>query len=189
MGLPKAKIENITAVYSHPIALAQCEDFLDSQLSRADRHEYFDTARSVKKVMELNDPTIAAVASKEAAKLHQMEILAHSIETNKQNYTRFVVLKNSGQADLENTNKTSIVFETDHNPGALYKALGVFAERNINLTKLQSRPIIGRAWHYMFYIDIEEGISSQKCRDALSDLKNQGCTFTVLGSYVSGLKQ
>ena len=185
VGLPGAKIETIAKVYSHPVALAQCEDYLDTALSHAEREEYHDTAASAELVKKLGDPTITAIASTAAAELHGLQILAHSIETNKENYTRFVSLSKT-VASGPGRGKSSLVLRTSHAPGALHAALGCFANRSINLTKLQSRPIIGKAWHYMFYIDLEVDADSPLLDAALDELTAQGCRVNVLGSYVSG---
>ena len=186
IGLQGASLQKITEVHSHPVALAQCEDFLDKKLPQAKRFESHDTASSVVEVKQWGDPTIAAIGSAAAAKLHGLKILAREIETNKQNYTRFVVLQKNKKS-IEGTDKTSLVLVTSHQPGSLHKALGVFAKRGINLSKLQSRPIIGQAWHYMFYVDVEVG-NGTKLADSLADLKQQDCEATVLGSYKSGQK-
>lgn len=185
VGLPNAKLEDITSVFSHPVALAQCETYLDENLPRANRLEYHDTAASVAMIREKNDATNAAIASKEAAELYGMQVLAQSIETNKENYTRFVVLSTK-QEDVTTLNKTSLIMKTDHTPGALHTALGSFASRGINLSKIQSRPIVGKAWHYMFYIDIDVGANETSCKDALQDLERQGCEVRIVGSYKSG---
>lgn len=183
IGLPGTKIDDIRHVYSHPVALAQCEEYLDTVLPSAERMEHHDTAASVEYIVGLGDVTAAAIASRQAAELHKLPILASSIETNKANYTRFIALSRDASDQPSDPDKTSLVVRTDHTPGALYKALGAFAERSINLTKIQSRPIIGKAWHYIFYIDIECGIDKSACQDAIDDLRQQGCTITVLGSY------
>ena len=182
IGLPDTDLDSVTKVYSHPVALAQCDEYLNKNIAKAERLEYQDTATSVKMVKELNDPSIVAIASEEAAKLYNMKILARSVETNKENYTRFIVLSKNDNADKK-PNKTSIVISTNHVAGALYNALGCFANRSLSLSKIQSRPIIGKAWHYMFYIDIDTGINDKKCKDALAELNDQGCKVTVLGSY------
>jgi prephenate dehydratase len=181
IGLPGSRMNGIKEVHSHPVALAQCEDYLDTKLAHAERFEHHDTAGSVADVKKWNDITKAAIASKAAAELYNLTVLAKNIETNNENYTRFVVLHKNRQ-DLD-ANKTSLVLQTDNSPGALYRALGAFADRNINLSKLQSRPIIGRAWKYMFYIDVEAGILDANLTEALLQLEDQGCTVVVLGSY------
>ncbi len=186
IGLPGADLAKITEVHSHPVALAQCEDYLDKILPQAQRFESHDTAGSAADIKKWHDPAKAAIASAAAAKLHGLEVLAGEIETNKQNYTRFVVLQKNKQP-LRNANKTSLVLITSHEPGSLYNALGAFAKQNINLSKLQSRPIIGQAWHYMFYVDVEAG-EGPKLTKALKALEQQKCEVTVLGSYKSGQK-
>lgn len=182
IGLPGAKIENITEVHSQLEAIAQCEAFLDNKLPNAKRLEHHDTAASVEAVKEWNNPSIAAIASKAAAKLYNMNILAEEIETHKQNYTRFVVL-GTEMTTSKNNNKTSLVISTTHTPGALYKALGTFANKGLNLSKLQSRPIVGKAWHYIFYVDVEAGIEDPNLIHAITELKKQKCDVNILGSY------
>ncbi len=159
--IPGAKLEDIKEIYSHPVALAQCDQYLDTKLPKANRLEYYDTAASVEMIKNKADKTKAAIASREAANLYGMEVLAKEIETNRQNYTRFVTI-DPGNKLVPDSNKTSLILKTSNQPGALYKALGAFEKQSINLTKLQSRPIIGKAWHYMFYIDIEVGSNSEK---------------------------
>lgn len=187
VGFPGTKIADITEVHSHPVALAQCEDYLDTTLVHAERFEHNDTAGSVSDIKEWGDPHRAAIASAAAAKHHGMAVLDTDIESNKQNYTRFVVLKMQPES-VKDTDKTSLVLRTpaDTKPGALHRALGTFAKRELNLLMLQSRPIIGRAWHYMFYIDIAADASGNAFQDALTELEAQGCTTTILGSYKNG---
>lgn len=185
IGFPGTKVSDITAVHSHPIALAQCEEYLDATLAHAERFEQNDTAGSVADIKEWGDLHRAAIASKSAAEYHGMEVLAESIESNRENYTRFVVLSKKAKS-VEDANKTSLVLHTpaDTKPGALYRALGGFAERGINLLMLQSRPIAGKAWKYLFYLDVAASTEDTAFKDAIQDLKQQGCTITLLGSYV-----
>ena len=184
IGLPGSAIESISSVYSHPVALSQCEEWLTDHLPYADKHEYHDTAASVGHILELADEHAAAIASKEAAELYELPILASSIETDKENYTRFVVIANE-LAVPEQANKTSLLLKTDHTPGALYTALGAFAKRSINLSKIESRPILGKAWHYKFYVDVGASIESTACKEAFSELSDNGFTVQLLGSYKS----
>ncbi len=187
IGLPGTKLEDVTTVYSHPVALAQCEAFLDENVPQALRSEYHDTAAAVKLVKEQGDAHAVAIAGKEAAELYGMEVLAENIETNKENYTRFVALSRTAPVVSGEESKTSLVLTTSHQPGALYQALGTFAKRSMNLSKLQSRPIIGKAWHYMFYVDVGGAATEPAFQEALVELKEQGCEVTLLGSYKSGL--
>jgi prephenate dehydratase len=189
IGLNGAKLNEIKEVHSHPVALAQCEDFLNNKLTNALRFEHHDTAGSVLDIKLWNDNSKAAIASAEAAIHNDMQILAESIESNKQNYTRFVVV--SRQINLQSTtNKTSIVVQTpkDDKSGSLLSVLTKFADNNINMTALHSRPIIGKAWHYMFYIDIEIGSNDNSYISIINDIENMGCKLTILGNYNSGLK-
>jgi len=185
IAMPGTAIGEIREVYSHPVALAQCEQYLDTVLAQAQRFETNDTAGSVGMIKLLQDPKKAAIASAQAATLHGLDVLASSIETNHQNYTRFVVLSRMPNSMLD-ANKTSLILKTAHTPGALYAALGAFAKRSINLTKLQSRPIIGHAWHYMFYLDVEAGLDNPSLKLALQELARQKCQATILGSYKAG---
>lgn len=185
IGLPGATISGATEVHSHPVALAQCENYLNSTLNQAERFEHHDTAGSVADIKKWGDPAKTAIASAAAAHRHDMDILARKIETHKQNYTRFVVLSKD-RVDNPAANKTSLILATAEKPGALYHALGTFAKQNINLTKLQSRPIIGNAWHYMFYVDVDSGLEQPGLQAALYELNDQNCETTILGSYRSG---
>ncbi len=187
IGLDGANLNDITEVYSHPVALAQCEAYLDDCLPNSDRHELHDTAASVEKIKNLGNTKAAAIAGKEAAKLYELKIIASSIETNKQNFTRFVAISPRTSV-IKDSNKTSMIIKTSHKPGALYNALGVFAKRSINLSKLQSRPIIGKAWHYLFYVDVEVGMIDDNLVEAINELATQGCEVKVLGSYLGSQK-
>lgn len=193
LGLPGSSMGNIEEVYSHPVALAQCELFLDDVLVHAKRFEHHDTGGAAADIKQWGDRTKTAIASRAAAAHYGLEILAHEIETHKQNYTRFVVLMQQKPSHEFNANKTSLILGlSDHvhgiadQPGSLYRALGAFAKQNINLTKLQSRPLIGKAWHYIFYVDVDAGLNSTGLQTALTELKDQDCEVTILGSYLSG---
>ncbi len=185
IGLPGARIEELKEVHSQSEALAQCDEYLDTTLAHALRLEHHDTAASVEDVKRWNDPKKAAVASEQAAKLHGLQILQKGIEDNKENYTRFVVIRHEKATKTETT-KTSLVLTTgtDTKAGALHKALGAFAERNINLTLLHSRPVIGKAWHYLFYVDLETGSDSNDFISAHKQLVDLGFDVQILGSYI-----
>lgn len=178
IGRHSATVQTITHVYSHPVALAQCSDYLASQLPNAERSERYDTAESVAYVMNLDDHS-AAIASPLAAKLYKAKIIQADIQNHDMNFTRFLVL--DAHANIKNPNKSSLILQTTHEAGALYRALGIFAKANANLTKLQSRPIKGKVWKYMFYIDVA---CSQHTLEACTiELQNQGCDVINLGSY------
>lgn len=183
IGLPGTNLEQIKYVYSQPVALAQCSNYLAANLPSALPVDYHDTTASVEHVKTQGDPTIAAVAGIDAAKEHGLEVIAENIEDNKENFTRFLIIDPSGKAPHD-ANKSSIVLTTTHLAGSLAQVLIIFAHANINLTKLQSRPIVGDAWKYRFHIDLETaGPTLQKL---LADVRETGATVTVLGEYASG---
>ena len=183
----EARLDTIKRVYSQREALAQCAVWLDEHLPDVDIHEMSDTAGSVTRVAEWNDPSRAAIASAPAADELDLRILARGIETNKQNYTRFIVL-NKNKEFLDGADKTSIILNLNKSTkaGSLYDALGVFERHKLNLTKLESRPIPGDVWRYMFYIDFETNIDDNNTKTVLSELKELGHEVTLLGSYKTG---
>lgn len=182
MALPGESLNTIKIVYSHPQALAQCEEFL--KRLGAEIAPAYDTAGSAKRICEEQLHGYAAVASRRAAQLYHLQILAENIETNVNNYTRFLVISKS-KAGPAPKSKTSLVFGTKNVPGALYACLGVFATRGINLTKLESRPSRTKPWEYIFYVDFEGHISDTLSRQALKELEDKTNFVKVLGSYPS----
>lgn len=177
--LPGVELSKITRVYSHPVALAQCDHFLSEKLPNAERIEHHDTAASVAFIKKLGDPSAAAIAGRSAAKLYNLPTLSESIEDDRANFTRFLVLDPTHA--VENPNKFSLILTTNHAPGALAKCLEIFATNNANLTKLQSRPIVGQPWKYKFYVDVEATPSQFK--EAIKKIKEDGAQITVLGAY------
>ena len=180
-----ATIEEIDTVYSHPQALAQCRKFLEQHKLRA--ISTFDTAGSVKMIKEKNMMDSAAIASERAAKIYDMSILAREIEDIKNNSTRFFVLDKK-DSPYSGEDKTSIIFATKSIPGALYKILGEFADRKINLTKIESRPTKQTPWEYHFYLDFEGHRTEQKCQEALESIKDKTIFIKILGSYKAAKK-
>ena len=177
---PGATREGLKRVRSHPQALAQCERYLDRWSIEA--IPAFDTAGSARDLAENPDPETAAIASALAAELYGLEILDRNIEDLSFNYTRFFVL---GMEDPSRSqrSKTSLVFGTRHQPGALYKSLGEFAKRNINLTKIESRPRRNQPWQYLFYLDFEGHWQDPQCEAALMGLLRRSSFVKLLGSY------
>ncbi|PZP51337.1 MAG: chorismate mutase [Pseudopedobacter saltans] len=154
MTLPGVALEDIREVHSHPMALLQCSDFLDKHNWKLVESE--DTALSAQKISQNKSKTIAAIASVAAAEIHGLDIVAPEINTMKKNYTRFLMLKRADQVkEVENANKASIFFYTDHTKGSLAKVLTKIAENDANLSKLQSFPIPGSNWEYSFHADLE----------------------------------
>lgn len=174
------KIEDLEAIYSHPQALAQCRKFL-GRLS-VEVYPSYDTAGSVRLIKEKKLVNAAAIASMKAAEIYKMKVLAKGIEDAQTNYTRFFVLSDK-DSHPTNSDKTSIIFSASHIPGSLYKALGEFASRQVNLTKIESRPTKVKPWEYNFYLDFEGHRSDQKSSEALESLRRSAFFVKVLGSY------
>jgi prephenate dehydratase len=184
LALPGARLSDIRQVLSHPQALAQCRATLArlgiEQIAAA------DTAGSARLVRERNDRTLAALASRHAAQVYGLAILAEDMEDNPANYTRFLVLSrqpgSAEEADIGDY-KTSVVFSLKNHPGSLFKALSVFALRDIDLTKIESRPLPGQPWEYLFYIDFAGHSEQSVCQHALAHLQELAPFLRVLGSY------
>lgn len=182
LALPGVALEDITRVMSHPQALAQCEGFL-SQLGVV-REATYDTAGSAKRVRAEGLRDTAAIASVRAADVYDLTILAQEIEDNSENYTRFIVLSPEEQPPPEGEPaKTSIVFSFENEPGALFRALSVFALRDIDLTKIESRPLHGKRWEYLFYLDFGASLAEEAAQNALRHLSEIATFMRVLGSY------
>jgi prephenate dehydratase len=184
LGLPGAKIEDIRCVRSHPQALSQCE----ANLKRlgVEMVAEADTAGSARMVRERNEPHTAALASRRAAEVNNLQILAENMEDNPANFTRFLILEKQPNqvADPQSGDyKTSLVFSLKNHPGSLFKALSVFALRDIDLTKIESRPIQGKPWEYLFYIDFAGHVSQMACGRALEHLQELAPFIRILGSY------
>jgi prephenate dehydratase len=154
MALKGTKIKDIKQVLSHPIALLQCSKYLATLPEGVVISETDDTAKSAKRIYEEQLACTAAVAGKDAAEMYNLEILKEEIETNEKNYTRFIVLSKEHRSKSDN-NKASLSFEIKHQPGSLAKTLSIFAQHDVNLTKIQSVPILGRPCNYIFYVDVE----------------------------------
>ena len=185
MVLPEVKIENIKEVYSHPMAIAQCKQFF-KKYPHISLIEAKDTALSAKIIADKKMDNAGAIASSLAAKMYGLEIIGKSIETNKHNYTRFLVLEREDEYAIANdANKVSLCFSVSHEVGSLHKILSVMAAYELNLTKIQSIPIAGKQWEYFFFVDFlcdgqvqwEQGIGS--LRPLVMDLK-------ILGVYKEG---
>ena len=178
----------IRYVHSHPQALAQCRAYLQNKGLKP--MPTYDTAGAAKMIKESKMTDSAAIASKRAAELYDMEILDEGIEDRKNNYTRFFVLspkkKKSGKSDLPDSghhHKTSIIFSVRHVPGALFGILGEFAIRKINLTKIESRPTKETPWEYNFYVDFEGHLQNKAVCEALLSIKPKTSYIKILGSY------
>lgn len=178
---PEAKIETIKRVFSHPQVFQQCRQFLE-QHQEWELVSAKDTATAVKQIKEGGLVSDAAIASKGAAKIHGMAVIQEGIETNPRNYTRFVVIA-AGPLENGPRRKSSLIYSTGNRPGALYETLKIFAEKGINLVKLESRPIHGKPWEYIFYVDLEADIESPSCKPVLDELEKMTDYLRILGSY------
>jgi prephenate dehydratase len=182
MALPGQSIDEIDEVLSHPQALSQCEHYLRDL--GVDTHATYDTAGSAKRVRREKLARTAAIASRRAADAYDLEILAEGIEDDPENYTRFLILAREPQTPAEGANaKTSIVFSLKDQPSVLFKALSVFALRDIDLTKLESRPLRGRRFRYLFYLDFVGSVEEERAQNALRHLEEIAPMLRVLGSY------
>lgn len=183
LGKAQAKLADVKKVLSHPQALMQCSAFLEQH--GYDQLAFYDTAGAAKWVSESDDYSAAAIAGELAAKTYGLKILKRGIENNKENYTRFFIIeRKERRSKVPSTRmKTSIVFALNNTPGGLHKALSVFAIRDIDLLKLQSRPIPGSPWKYYFYLDFDGSIHEESCGRAIEHLKEITKVCRVFGSY------
>ncbi|MCI9976706.1 prephenate dehydratase [Clostridioides difficile] len=181
IGIKGTKLEDIKEIYSHPQGIGQSSEFL-KQNSNWKLIPFNNTATSAELVKRLQDKTKAAIASKKAANIYELEIISPCINDITNNYTRFVVISNQIHID-EESNKMSIVFSVEHEAGKLYKVLGYFAENNINMTKIESRPMKDASWRYFFYIDFECSIYNPKVYNLLELIEHNTAYFKFIGVY------
>jgi prephenate dehydratase len=182
IAAPGVKLSDIRRVYSHPMALDQCRDFFRKH-PKVEVTPFYDTAGGVKHVIENGLRDAAGIAGRQAAVAYKGRILAAGIEDDKRNFTRFLLIR-KGRRMVPGANKTSIAFRVKNVPGALFKALSVFALRDISLSKIESRPMRGRPWEYVFYADLLCG-DDRVARNALRHLAESASPVKVLGVYVS----
>ena len=183
---PGTQLNSIKTVYSHPQALAQCRKFLEKLGCRL--LSTFDTAGSVIMIKEEGLKDAGAIASERAAEIYGMKVLAKEIGDVPNNYTRFFVLSKQ-DSPPSGQDKTSIIFSAKSVPGALYHILGEFAVRDINLTKIESRPTKQTPWEYNFYLDFEGHRNEEKCQEALGSIKDKTLFVKILGSYKAAVER
>lgn len=181
IGHEGTTLQDIRRVYAHPQSVAQCRVFL-SQHPDWEIIQVYDTAGSVKYITEQERRDVAAIASAQAAEKLGMAILKEGIESDPQNYTRFLVIS-PDHSITEKANKTSLIYSVSNKPGALLSTLQKFAEHNVNLVKLESRPRPGRPWEYMFYVDLEGSLADENVQQALEQLRSMTEFIKILGSY------
>lgn len=183
IALPGVKLKDVKRAYSHPQALEQCRAFLRER--KIEPVPVYDTAGAVRILKEKKLKDSAAIASIQAARDYGMDVLVSDIAEHRENFTRFLAVGKEPVGDLKDP-KTSVVFALKNIPGALFKALSVFALRDIDLMKIESRPIRGKPWQYMFYLDFEGGMEEERCRRAVDHLGEIATFLRVLGSYEKG---
>jgi len=183
IGVPSANLEGLVSVESHPVALAQCEQFFIANPGLK-RIVTEDTAGSVREIMRAGDARRAAIASARAAELYGATILQSHLEDDRENYTRFFLLAASSEIPAD-ADKISLVFQLPHSPGALQQALAPFARRSLNLMKIESRPMRGKPWEYRFYLDLQAAAGGAATVAALEQLKDFAVDLRILGSYKS----
>lgn len=185
VAMPGVKIENLKEVYSHPMAILQCQDFFDAH-PHIKLVESMDTALSAGDIAESGDMETGAIASRMAAGKYGLEIVAKSIETNKMNYTRFLILAENGIViPTEKVNKASIFFTVAHKFGSLSKILSILSYYEINLAKIQSMPIVGKDWEYMFFVDVEIN-DYEMYKKSLEAIDPFTPSLGILGEYRKG---
>jgi prephenate dehydratase len=182
IAAPGVKMGDVRRVYSHPVALDQCRNFFRKR-TRIEAIPFYDTAGSVKHVIESGLRDAAGIAGRHAASVYKGRILVAGIEDDKRNFTRFFLIR-KGRRMVPGGNKTSIAFRVKNVPGALFKALSVFALRDISLSKIESRPMRGRPWEYVFYADFLCG-DDKIARNALRHLAESASPVKVLGIYTA----
>ena len=184
MGLPGVELENLEYILSHPIAIAQCADFLESLPKHIKVVAVDDTASAAQKIQTEKLINTAAIAGAQAADMYGLEIIRPNIHTYKKNYTRFLILSTESVSNPK-ANKASLCFEVAHREGALAEVLSLLASHHINLTKIQSIPILGKPYQYWFYIDIEWD-DPEKYRKAVHNILRTVTSLSILGEYTKG---
>jgi prephenate dehydratase len=184
---PGVRLKEIRRVFSHPVALNQCKLFFENNSAFA-RTPFYDTAGSVKMLMETGLTDAGAIASAEAAHIYGAKILKKSIEDDRENYTRFFLLKKTAAKSpaVPGTNarfKTTLVFTIRNVPGALFRSLSAFSLRDLNLTKIESRPLRGKPWEYLFYLDFIGHVDDPVSQKALGHLAELADMLRILGCY------
>lgn len=181
MGIEGTRLQDIKEVYSHPQAFSQSSKFFKNN-KQIITIPYKNTATSAKYICEEQSKHKAAVASKKAALLYGLEIIETNINDNKYNYTRFIIIGKNKEIESK-ANKISIIVSTSHKPGALYDILGHFANNNLNMLKIESRPIVNKSWEYFFYIDFEGNLEDDVVKLAIDAIRNNSSVFQLLGNY------
>lgn len=179
-ALPNADIKNITKIISHPQALLQCEDFLKKLDVKVEAEE--NTAVAAKRVADSGDLTLAAICSEECAGVYGLKILKKEIQNSDANYTRFICISKD-LCVYKGADRMSVMTSLSHEPGSLNRILGRFSALGLNLTKLESRPIVGSDFEFMFYFDFEGDVTEPGVKNLIAELENGSENFVFLGAY------
>jgi prephenate dehydratase len=182
--MPGTRFRDVKQAFSHPVALNQCRRFFEENKT-IQATTFYDTAGSVKMLKEEMPPGSAAIASESAAKIYGGIIVKRNIEDNRHNYTRFFLLTKQRNVSVQEKQpwKTSIVFSTSNTPGTLFKVMACFALRDLSLSKIESRPLVGHPWEYLFYVDFLGSASDKAVQNAIANLGEVTRFHRVLGSY------
>ncbi|MBQ9464565.1 MAG: bifunctional chorismate mutase/prephenate dehydratase [Lachnospiraceae bacterium] len=181
LGLPGASKEGIRRIYSHPQGLLQCSDYLEERRD-VDTISVANTAVAAKKVVDDGDPAQGAIARATCAELYGLEILDDDIVDYKDNTTRFIIVS-SKKVYSEDASKISVVFEASHQTGSLYRLLSHIIHNGLNMTKIESRPVPGKAWEYRFFVDFDGNLSEAGVKNALRGILQEAIYFKILGNY------
>ncbi|HNW50595.1 MAG TPA: prephenate dehydratase [Prolixibacteraceae bacterium] len=188
LAMPGVKKCDIKEIHSHPVALKQCAEYIDGTFGEISLDDNFDTAGAAKNIAKNKLMDVACISNERTAQIYGLEILDKGIETNKRNYTRFLILSKHNNQLSEESNKASICFEVGHFYGSLARVLNIFAENEINMTKIQSVPIIGKPDEYTFHVDIEWE-NNDNYEHAIHKVLKSVTSLTILGEYVRGEKK
>lgn len=180
LGVPGANVDDIKEVYSHPQGLLQTSEFLNAHHIAGKR--YLNTALAAKMVAEKGDPTIGAIASTEAAELYGLDVVAPSIENDKSNHTRFIIFGRE-QEVMPEADRISLIFTLKNEVGSLYEVMRVIKEHQINMVRIESRPLLKNPWEYYFYVDLVGNLSENRVTEALAELENYTMSLRLLGNY------
>jgi prephenate dehydratase len=181
LGRPGERLEDVKTVYSHPVALAQCREFINRHGMRSVPE--YDTAGAAEIVAKRHVKGEAAIASKRCVEAYGLALLAEHIQTVRNNITRFLAFRAGGEADSPDAGKTSLAFSAHHHPSALLDCLKKFAEHEINLTRLESRPVPTNPFEYVFFVDLLGGLEDERVKAAISELRTAARHVKVIGSY------
>lgn len=181
LGCEGATLQSIKTVYSHPQGLKQCKDFFHDY-PQMEQVPYFSTSKSAEEVAQKQDVTLGAIAGKQAAELYNLKIIAPAINSNSNNYTRFVIIAKKPEI-VPDANKITLIVAVKHETGSLYKMLASFYHMGLNMMNLESRPIVGKTWEYFFYIDVTGNLADPLVQDVMDEIKAKTTYCKILGNY------